>query len=701
MRKLSGWRLVAVPGLFGLLGSAAGAQPANVRAWASSGQVWVVWEVDQTPPVTFDVYASAQPESNIAQMTLLGRVFPQEAQGATLMKLKGNATLIAPSPVDGVTYTLAPDEGMFVLTPHASASVFVAVVEQGDTQVTLDNRAPVSFLYDPDNHPVRPHAQFDSFSEGGYPYTAYIVWVDGRDDPEDGRPDFPVMGNRNRTGVPHVFVVTSPLDPLPDEPYPCVFAIHGGEGAYKNFLPGEPERANMSFETSASIVVTPNDSLYMRDEGETTLAITRWFGYVSDFDPFTDDPRTDPPDDAVIIDYTTRRVIWFLDWLAGPNSGYNIDPDRVSLIGHSMGGRGAMMMSRYAPERFAAVVGHCPPLNFEDGSLPNPRHGQWSHNLDTNVVVPGVGPIGILDLMRPETRISPTERDFCVTRVTFGKRDENSAAYWSATTRAAMDAINDSGMGLMMFWDEREHNVPEWDVETDDMTDGHSGPWPDIAQWVAPVKTYRHGAQYLAETYRASRSYPGFFNDDQDLIADGRQPDPGSGNPDEGDAWGTWAGYHDWDDSSLLDEADAWACNIYLTGLSPTSIDNAPVELAIADVSIRRPRAFLPPEGTPLYWDVLDGASGRRLQSGTEVVGSEDVSAVSGVLIPRDPARARLVVSTHCLADFDASGAVNTQDMLAFLNAWVAGSARADMNGNGSVNTLDFLAYLNAWAAGC
>jgi len=54
-----------------------------------------------------------------------------------------------------------------------------------------------------------------------------------------------------------------------------------------------------------------------------------------------------------------------------------------------------------------------------------------------------------------------------------------------------------------------------------------------------------------------------------------------------------------------------------------------------------------------------------------------------------------------CVADFNGDGAVNTVDVLAFLNAWVAEDPRADINDDGSVNTQDVLAFLNLWNAGC
>jgi|GEM_PF-3302786 len=54
-----------------------------------------------------------------------------------------------------------------------------------------------------------------------------------------------------------------------------------------------------------------------------------------------------------------------------------------------------------------------------------------------------------------------------------------------------------------------------------------------------------------------------------------------------------------------------------------------------------------------------------------------------------------------CHADFNDDENVNTLDVLAFLNAWVAEDEAADINGDGDVNTLDVLAFLNLWTAGC
>ena len=89
-------------------------------------------------------------------------------------------------------------------------------------------------------------------------------------------------------------------------------------------------------------------------------------------------------------------------------------------------------------------------------------------------------------------------------------------ATWDAGTRAAVDSMDDSGLGYMIFWDEREHGVDLWSVE-------NATPGADIGQWVSPVRTRRASCQYLVNTYRSDRSYPGFFNADADIALAGQQ----------------------------------------------------------------------------------------------------------------------------------------------------------------------------------
>ncbi|MBK7403104.1 MAG: hypothetical protein IPJ41_00375 [Phycisphaerales bacterium] len=54
-----------------------------------------------------------------------------------------------------------------------------------------------------------------------------------------------------------------------------------------------------------------------------------------------------------------------------------------------------------------------------------------------------------------------------------------------------------------------------------------------------------------------------------------------------------------------------------------------------------------------------------------------------------------------CFADFNHDSAVDTRDVLAFLNAWTQQQGAADCDGNGVIDTRDVLCFLNLWTAGC
>jgi hypothetical protein len=54
-----------------------------------------------------------------------------------------------------------------------------------------------------------------------------------------------------------------------------------------------------------------------------------------------------------------------------------------------------------------------------------------------------------------------------------------------------------------------------------------------------------------------------------------------------------------------------------------------------------------------------------------------------------------------CYADFNADGAQNVLDFIAFQNAWKAGDQSADCDADGAFNVLDFVCFQAAFQAGC
>lgn len=685
----------------------ASAQPFNVRAWYAEGQVFVIWQFPAPPAVatdTVEIYSSVAAQVTTANMTLSGRMFFPEYTGARLQALQPNARLLVPTPAGG-TYRLAIDEGVFAYTPRAAGNLFFAVVDTGANAVNAGNSAATAFNYDPINQPVRPQPQFNGNTPGGNPYTAYVIWSEGRDDYDNARPDIPVLGDADKNGVPHVFTITGPVGGPPTGPMSCLFAIHGGGGEYQLFRPGIPARANMSLELDDGIVVSPDDSLYANVEGVLGRSNTSWFGYTPEFDPFDAGPRTNPADTAIVVNFTQRRVHYILDWLLGANGRYVLDPLRVAMVGHSGGGRGTSHLTRLRPERFCAAVSYTPAsnLSIDAAGRDNFLRGDWDQNLATNLTRSDIGTIHVTDVFTMTTRLSEL-RDFVLTRFFYGKRDEEDAAAWTPEQRAVVDSLNNSRMGYMIFWDEREHGVEKWDNEESDATDSHAGPWPDIGQWIAPVRTYRAAGQYLVDTYRANQSYPGLFNADADPNAPDRQPDPGPGDPDLGDAFGTWGGYLDWETATTVDTPTRWECTLFLSALSGTSIDNSPYASIVLDMAPRKTQTFYPPPGRGLRWTATDVATGLVVQSGSIVSESDGVTVVPGLIVPADPNRIRVSIFP-CPADLDGDGDVDIADLTNLLGNFGAISGatftEGDLEGDGDVDVADLARLLANFGSTC
>lgn len=709
-------RLLAVA-LSLLMPALAAAQPFNVRTWYAKGQVFVVWQFVAPPAVqtdTVEIYSSAAAQVTVANMTQVGRMFYPEYVGSRLTELMAGARLLIPTPAGG-TYRLAADEGVFAYTPHAAGNLFFAVVDTGSVVVNAGNSASAFFGYDPVNDPVIAHPQFSGFTPGGNPYSAFVLWGDGRANVNDARPDVPVIGNASKNGVPEIFTITRPLGALPGGPVPATLVLHGGEDNYALFRPGVPDRNNMSLAMAGGVAITPDDSLFLNNGGVLLNDSCSWFGYSSSFDPFFGGARAAPGPGEIITNYKHRFLHWIITWLAGPTSPQPIDPDRVAGIGHSAGGRGISHVSRARPELFSSVVCYTPASDLTQTSFNiNYLRGDWVQNAPTNVIGPGGVSLGVTDIFTSTTRISQTQRDFPLTRFYYGKRDQKDSATWSPAQRAVVDALNDGRSGAMIYWDEREHGVEKWDNETSDLNDGNPDPWPDVAQWIVPPapiggpKTRIPAADTLANTDRASLSYPGFFNSDVDAITVGRQPDPGAGDPSLGDPWGTWTGCLSWDRASLTDTAGQWSCVAYATGIEPAPIDNSLFASVTTDLVPRRTSNFAPPLGATVTWYVLNAGSGALLQNGSTLAEGDGVVAVSGISVPQDPQRVRILLCTGnatCPGDANGTGTVNFADITSVLTnfgATISSCATpGDSDHNGLVNFADITATLTRFGLPC
>ncbi len=552
----------------------------NVRAWYADGQVWVVWEVGLPLPETYVVFGSANDFTSTDEATQLGRLFRFEYLPAALKEQVDTfATYRIPDGMGGV-YQLAQNEGLFVATPHQAGALYVAVVAEGETTVTPGvniTDAAVPFGYDPVGDPVECHLQatFPSPFAAGFVCQAYMMWCDGRQDEEDGRPDFPVMANAAKNGMPGMFLVSAPVDIDTTQPFPLTVWLHGGEGEARQSLAGS--RPIIGINPAEGILVAHNDDVIgWRDQVPPVLLQPSWhFGWRKNWDPFT--PGNLPTEPDVVVNYTQRRYLWIDVWLM---RHFNIDPARININGHSMGGAGTTALAKCYPRHYASATifnnGFGP---HEDGSI-SAIFGSPADDFNTNLVNQNGDKVKLSQVWNIIDNTSP-ERDWPLMRVYHSKQDDNGTMRWDDYVVENYRKADSLGMGVQLYWSERAHGIDEGPSYNDHW---HNGLAPD-------QQTGYDNTAYEEAHFRSDTWLPAFFNHRLDPAAH----DPGDGSlgigPNgSGDDWGTWGGYHRWENTQIVNECwgeGTFYADLWLEDSVFFDNDQCPVEYLISDLFIR------------------------------------------------------------------------------------------------------------------
>lgn len=599
----------ALPALFLLLPLL---QPAlfaqsNVRAWYADGQVWVVWQATLPFPETFAIYKKATAFSNTNQASLIGRLFHYEYLPGTYFEQTADSsfTYRIPKP-DGTTYQLLPGEGLFVETVTQTGSAFYAVTQWGQAAVTAGiniTSSAVNYTYAPLVQPVQCHLQHTEILASGHKTAWYSLWALGRQDENAGRPDFPVMANAAKNGMPSMFIVSQALDidTAGGQKIPMTHWLHGSGMLANQFLANDFNCFNI--EPLQGISVSHNDDFCVKtitENGDSVFTSGRslWFGWTKNHNPFEFGFAAAMGD--TVINYTQRRIMWINDWLI---RHFPIDPARVSVQGYSMGSGGATVLVKSFPEKFAtASLFNCGLRGAVDPTS-IAMVGSVADNLPTNLRGFNDEVIRINEVFNLNTRLSAT-RDLPLVRIWVGKNDINERMHWGADLVAQLRAADSLGWGAQIQWDERPHTYQTLGMH-----------W--IIGFEATQQT-RLDDLSQQETVRSDASFPAFFNH----RLESQNNDPGSGlmgiNNGDGDNWGSWGGWHRWD--NVFEDEDLWMTSAWLESGAAFDNDNCPVNSLKADVAIRKPQFFKPAAGTTLNWRVIDPVTQIELQSGEVAV---------------------------------------------------------------------------------
>ncbi len=617
----------------------------NVAAHYADGQVWVHWTEDVSPPETYAVYIKNAPFTSVNEAQLVGRLFREEWL-PLMLQAQASGTpsgWVIPDGISGRD-TLAADEGLFVHTPLVPGDRWYAVVRWGDTTATagVNLVGPVSVTVSPAD-PPEPQLQHEYVQDGQWLVSWYAMWAHGQDDHLGGRPDFPVMANRHKNGMPSLFLLSRPTV-LPAGPRPLVHWLHGGSGTASQSRPGT--RTSVYIDPEDGFLCAHNDDFirYMQGAGVLTQPTNSWhFGWTVNHDPF-DSTFTTPALTDSVINYTQRRYTWIHNWLL---AHFPIDSHRVAVQGHSVGSAGTTAWAKAYPELFSTATvinnGFMGPGD-ENGALDELPPGATTtavhnlfgarcDNLPTNLRRAGGEVVRAYELFDHTTPISPV-RDLPLFRSLHGKHDVNAVMQWDAHVVAQYRGADSLALGAHLYWDERDHSlgaVPSYFSHGD----------------LSSEQTERDNVVYQGR-YRNDVSYPAFFN--HRLYPNSHDPGDGTKGTTadsvfSGDDWGTWGGFHDWPSDSITDEPTRWECDIWLIDESVWLPDNCPYESLITDVTIRRPNSFRPSPGTPIYWCVTSTA-GDTLQDGFTSVTAEGLAIADSVVTPRAPDRRRLHFTT-------------------------------------------------------
>ncbi len=616
----------------------AGFSQTNVRAWYADGQVWVVWEVSLPLPETYAVYAKPTPFSNAADATLIGRLFAWEYGGGALKEqVDPSATFRIPDGQGG-EYHLAANEALFVATPHQAGALWIGVVPWGETSVTQGinlTQSSVPFSYDPVGDPVECHLQavFPSPFAPSYTCLAYFMWADGRQNQWENRPDFPVMANAAKNGMPSLFIVSAPPGLDTTHPFPLTVWLHGGGGQAHQSIPGSRQIVNLL--PKQGVLLAHNDDLYgYRGPNPPNSDNPSWhFGWRKNYDPFS--PDNTPTEVDTIINYTQRRYIWIDEWLI---RHFNIDPNRINLNGHSMGSAGATALGKVYPDHYATVTIF---NNGFGGSAPGEgifTFGPADYNFPTNLVNREGETVRHLDVWNLIDNCSP-QRDLPLFRSFHGKNDTNGTMEWDAYVVENYRKADSLGIGAQLMWSERSHGIDEGPNYDDHWHDGNLPTQQTVVDDVA-----------YEENLRADISFPAFFNNRLDPAAhDPGDGTPGTGPNGVGDDWGSWGGYHRWDQNSVEDTPGQWSVVAWLESAAVFGNDNCPEDQLTADLAVRKPHQFKPPTGKMLTWQAEDAATGNILQTGIAAVQEDSLVVIPQIIVYREAIRKVRITTTDPL----------------------------------------------------
>jgi dienelactone hydrolase len=287
----------------------------NLQARFSQGQVFLTWNEVSTAGLSYQVYRSTSPITNLTGLTPIANV----AQDSGLNRYTGTRFV-----VQDLAAPLASGVGLFVWTAKQTASAYYAVTTSEDNTIIAGvnaTTAPVS-----EQVWANPGAVLMSIDTSpGFPVRKYFAW----EDYTTWNASWGYYGHRFNVSVKGPLVAGTL--------YPLVLDLHGA--------------GVNTYEEPPAWVDIPALGIYL-------FPVARTFTQ-GNTDPYSGNQALPnhfgQPAGSQVVGFNEARYLRYIAWIKA-DPFFQIDPTRIYAKGGSMGGGGALRIALRNPTVFAAAA---------------------------------------------------------------------------------------------------------------------------------------------------------------------------------------------------------------------------------------------------------------------------------------------------------------------------------------------------------
>ncbi len=608
-------------------------QVTGLEAFHRSGQTFITW--DENNSDAYHVYrsTSAINADNLHLAALIAQIVPHS--GYYHREVEECYDGIGCSPIgqsrfviDDLGDPLPENTGLYVHTATDAGTFFYAVTCVSDGMENMEDFSGENSLSTGLVETVQAPEPVLVWKNADGTRRVYTHWMDN------------VVWNSDFEGAAYNFYIGTPLSYNGQTPFPLYFYLHAWGGTYR--AEAWDSQGGSDYDWPV-IQVIPDD----RNR-------TWWYG-------FGDKAGSgEPLQNGLIRNYTEQRLLFLLEWLIN-RSPYNVDANRIYLLGSSMGASGALSFGLRHPEYIAAVFAnegmtdYRTALNWDFSDL----WGTREQNIMTNEAM---GVYDRLDLQNYAREHSSQDMPFLAWQ--HGIHDD--VVPWDSQGLPFISAIEESHHGYVGQFFDGDHT------------------WPGF---LADSRNFN----FEAFDFPRDKSFPAFSSASMSDSPSSREA--GCRN-----CCLEWSSSVNPFAALPVDAPDRWEIIIRIIAESSCP------DTGTVDLTPRRCQQFTAAPGCTVQWENIDLASSSILQSGSVLFDGASPMTFHNLIVSK--AGNRFVLEKHIQrrkGDINLDGTINVLDVVRMVNIILVFPPipneyelwAADLNEDGAVNIIDAVWCVN------